>query len=109
MTENAIMKPPEIHLYYTTYSQGNVLNFQGTYSVHLSGNSYHYDILQNLLKAWQRLQTLFSGSGILNIAAVKHIINELYCQFGMGAVDYHAHNSVFLLEGVNLGKVGSIV
>ena len=35
------MKPPEIHLYYTTYSQGNVLNFQGTYSVHLSGNSLY--------------------------------------------------------------------
>lgn len=35
------MKPPEIHLYYTTYLQGNVLNFQGTYSVHLSGNSLY--------------------------------------------------------------------
>ena len=39
MTENAIIKPPKIHLYYTTYLQGNVLNFQGTCSIHLSGNS----------------------------------------------------------------------
>lgn len=39
------MKPPEIHLYYTTYLQGNVLNFQGTYSVHLSGNSYNTTIV----------------------------------------------------------------
>ena len=52
---------------------------------------------------------LFSNRRILDIAAVKDIINKLDCKLRMGAVDYYAHDSVLLLEGVNLGKVGSII